>query len=480
MANDTISTFSKPTLYEQLASNMARQIEHGAYRPGSRIPSVRQTSQLHGLSVTTVLQAYQLLETQGWVEARPQSGYYVRERQAPAPLEPVISVPPAEPCQVSVEELVTRVMRDARNPALVQFGAAIPAPDLLPTRQMNRILAGITRSGDFRQNTCGIPEGIDELRLEVSKRAWWAGVEIDPDAVLITNGAMEALNLSLRAVCQAGDLVAVESPTYFGILQCIESLGLRVLEIPTHQQDGLSLEALRFALEHHPVRACVVCTNFSNPLGSIMPDDHKRQLVELLAQHDVPLIEDDMSGEMHFDEQRPRAAKSYDTAGNVLLCSSFSKDISPSLRVGWLAPGKYYNKILRLKLSLNLGTAFIAQMAVAQFLSSSAYDHHLRRIRRAYAEKMLLMSRAVLRSFPEGTGVTSPRGGFVIWVQMPETVDSLALYSEAVKAGITLAPGHLFSAADKYRNYIRLNTAYWSYQTMGALERLGEMVKGMV
>ncbi len=480
METTTITTAqSKTSLYERLASDIKRQIEAGIYRPGQRIPSVRQTSRQYELSITTVLQAYQVLEDQGWIEARPQSGYYVRSRGTMSAPEPALSMPPDEPFEISIEELVMNVLHNSTDQKFVQFGAAIPAPDLLPNQKMSRILSSIARQEDPRQNLCSMVEGIEELRIQAAQRAARAGCVLSSDAMLITNGAMEALNLSLRAVCQPGDLVAVESPTYFGILQALESLGMRVLEIPTHYQDGISLEALRFALEHHPVRACVVITNFNNPLGSCMSDENKRKLVEMLADHDIPLIEDDIFGELHFDERRPPVAKAFDTQDNVLLCSSYSKDISPGFRLGWLAPGRYYSRVARIKMALNLGTAFFTQMATARFLESGGYDHHLRRIRRAYAEKVSLMSNAVLQHFPAGTHLTSPRGGFVLWVQLPENVDSLVLYRQALQAGITIAPGYIFSATNKYRNYIRLNAGYWSYQALSALERLGGLVHNL-
>jgi DNA-binding transcriptional MocR family regulator len=303
-----------------------------------------------------------------------------------------------------------------------------------------------------------------------------SGAELHPEEILITNGTMEALSLALCTICEPGDLVAVESPTYFGVLQALETHRLRVLEIPTHHESGISLEALRFALEHHPVKALVLVTNFSNPLGSLMPTENKRQLVELLEEFDLPLIEDDIYGELHFDPQRPRVARSYDTQGRVLLCSSFSKDISPSYRLGWLAPGRYYRQVRRRKMALNLGTAPLPQMAVAAYMTSGGYDLSLRRLRREYENRMSLMGQAVLNHFPGGTRVTSPRGGYVLWVQLPEGVDSMQLYEPALAQGISIAPGYMFSVTPKYRNYIRLNAAFWSYQALSALERLAGLV----
>jgi DNA-binding transcriptional MocR family regulator len=466
----------KTPLYEQLAVEMAGQIERGTYRPGERIPSVRQASQERSLSITTVLQAYQMLEDRGYIEARPQSGYYVLPRPAAVAPEPGVSTASLDPSEVSIEELAIMVLRDTLNPDLVQFGAAIPDPELLPTGRLNRILASLIRNEEVPLHVSGVPEGYDELRIQVAQRAFHAGCSLSPAEIMITTGCTEALNLALRAVCKPGDLVAIESPSYFGILQILESQGLRALEIPTHHRDGISLEALRFALEHHQVSACITVSNFSNPLGSCMPDENKKELVELLAEREIPLIEDDIHGELYFSGQRPRVAKAYDREGLVLLCSSFSKDISPAYRVGWIAPGRFQGRFERLKMATNVGTPIITQLAIARFLKSGGYDHHLRRIRRAYAGKVAAMAQAVLRHFPSGTRVTSPAGGFLLWVQLPEGSDSLVLYRQALKSGITIAPGDLFSSTSaKYSNYIRLNAAYMSEATLPALQRLGEL-----
>ncbi len=467
----------KETLYESLADELVRLVRGGTLRPGDRLPSVRRMSQQKGLSLTTVLQAYQVLEDQGVIEARPQSGYYVRPAVAqptPAPEAPA-TLP--DPEHVQVDELVMRVVRDAMRPGLVQFGAALPAPELLPTERINRILARIARDNIVAAQAVGLPEGMLELRTQVARRTIESGCALEPDDFVITCGCAEAIHLALQATCRPGDLVAVESPTYFGILQALEAQGLRALEIPTNARYGISLDALSFALENHPIRAVVAITNFSNPLGSCMPEENKRALVELLARFQVPLIEDDIYGELSFSAHRPGVAKVYDQKGLVLLCSSFTKDISPSFRVGWIAPGRYLARVNQLKMATNIATAVLPQLAIASFLESGGYDRHLRTIRRAYAQKVSQMAQAVLRYFPAGTRVTSPAGGFVIWVQMPEEVDSLVLYQRALSAGITLAPGYIFSASPKYRNFIRLNAAYMNFAGERALARLGELAR---
>jgi DNA-binding transcriptional MocR family regulator len=290
---------------------------------------------------------------------------------------------------------------------------------------------------------------------------------------------MEAIDLCLEAVCHPGDIVAVESPIYFGLLQTLEVHGLKALEIPTHPRDGISLPALRFAIEHNSIRACLVISNFNNPLGSHIPDDHKQELVALLARHEIPLIEDDILGELYFTERRPTVAKAYDEKGLVMLCSSFSKDLNPGYRVGWVVPGRFKSTIEWLKYTASVSAPTLPQYAIAEFLASGGYDRHLRHARKEYARNLTRISQAVVKYFPPETRVTRPSGGFVLWVQLPDPVDSLELYSLAIKEKITLTPGYLFSPSNQFRNFIRINAADWSYKIDHALETLGEIIDGL-
>ena len=462
--------------YEEVADQVMQLIEQGTYRPGDRIPSVRQMSLQRGVSISSVLQAYLLLESRGVIEARPQSGYYVSR---PAHLhlpEPEPSTPGLDPARVNLHDLVMMVMRDSLNPELAQLGAAMPNLELLPTERMNRILARLARTASRGTHRYQLPPGVEDLRVQIAQRAVNSGCQLSPSDIVITSGATEAIDLCLHAVCKPGDIVAVESPMYFGTLQIIEVQGLRALEIPTNPRDGISLDALQFAIEHNPIKAVLTISNFSNPHGSCIPDEKKKELVELLERYDIPLIDNDVSGELYFTEKRPLTTKAFDKKGLVMLCSSFSKDISPSLRVGWAAPGRYKNEVEWLKFTLSAATATLPQMAIAEFLASGGYDHQLRRIRREYASNVTRLSQAVTRTFPAGTRVTRPSGGYVLWVQLPENVDSLELYSLALKGGITLTPGYLFSPTNQFYNFIRLNAAAWNLSIERALERLGNMV----
>jgi DNA-binding transcriptional MocR family regulator len=468
--------FQEDFLYEKIADGITKLIRIGTYRAGERIPSVRQMSKQQDVSISTVLQAYLVLENRGLIEAKPQSGYYVRTPEFERLPEPETSSPGPDPSHISLHELMMMILRDTLNPELVQLGAAMPNLELLPTERLNRIVARLARQSGREAHQYELPPGLEELRVQIAQRALNCGCHFSPNDLVITSGGIEAIDLCLHAVCKPGDIVAIESPMYFGTLQSLEVHGLRALEIPTHQRDGLSLEALQFAIEHNPIKAVLVISNFNNPLGSCIPDDKKKELVELLTLHNIPLIENDVSGEIYFTEKRPLVAKAYDTKGLVMLCSSFSKDISPALRVGWTAPGRYKAEVEWLKFTSSTATATLSQKVIAEFLESGGYDHHLRTIRREYANNVNLLSQAVTRYFPPETRVTRPTGGFVLWVQLPENIDSLELYKLALQNNITITPGYLFSPTNQFSNFIRLNAAAWSYPIERAVERLGEMV----
>lgn len=466
------------TRYETVAARLAAQIDRGTYRAGDRIPSVRALSQQQRMSVTTIIAAYRMLEDQGLIEARPQSGYYVRAPEVHAAPEPDVSTPAREPSKVSVAELTLMVQRDMGNSHLIQLGVAIPHADCLPSERMGKALAVAARQFSRGASMYAAPPGCEPLRQQLSRRVATLGCDVAPDRIVVTVGCQEALSLCLRAICRPGDTVAVESPTYHGFLQAIESQGLRALEMPCHPRDGISLDALREALEERKVQACFLITNYSNPMGSCMPDDRKRELVELLNEHDVPLIEDDVYGDLSFSNLRPSVAKAHDTRGLVLLCSSVSKTLAPGFRVGWVMAGRYHERIEYLKMVTNIATATAPQLAVADFLATGGYDRFLRTVRPVYARRMEAVTRAVLTHFPQPTRVTRPAGGFVLWVEMPQRVDALKLYSAALKAGITFSPGPLFSAKGRYGNFLRLNTAFWSPEVERAIATLGKLASG--
>ncbi len=464
-------------LYEEVAARIGGMIEKGTYRPGERIPSIRDLSRQMRVSINTVMQAYANLENAGMVEARPQSGYYVRSRLLEPEARPA-SRKTAEqlaPNPVTLSDITFQVMRNIADLSLVPLGGGTPNPDLLPIDKLNRMLG--TESRRFRIQSILNTEtaGAKRLRMQIAKRSLESGCSLSPEDIVITSGCREAVTLALQAVCRPGDTVAVASPVYYTFLHTIQWMGLKVLEIPSDPREGMILEVLSYAIRQNPVHACIVISNFNNPLGSLMPDEKKQELVALLAKHEIPLIEDDVYGDLSFGPSRPRTAKAYDEKGLVLLCSSFSKTLAPGYRIGWIVPGRFQQKVERQKALLNIATASPIQLAVAEFLANGGYDHHIRKVRRIYARQAGQMRDAIGRHFPQGTRVTRPEGGFVLWVEMPEKVNALKLYEKALLKGISVAPGPIFTTGDKFKNCVRLNAAFWSERVEQALEILGEM-----
>ncbi len=462
-------------LYEQVAGEIAGLVDQGTFRPGDRLPSIRQLSSRFDVSINTVMQAYALLEDKRLIQARPQSGYYVRSR-VPEIREPDLqSRSFIAPTTVTISDLCQQVMRNMMNRDLLPLGSAIPSAQNLPIDKLNRIMASELRRCGEQSVLYQMPPGYERLRVQIARRALVAGISSGPDDILVTSGCVEAVLLALRATCRAGDTIAVESPFYFNFMQMIAELGLKALEIPATPRDGISIEALRYAIEHEKISACLVITNFSNPLGSLMPDDRKRELVELLARHEIPLIEDDIYGDLTFGNERPTAAKSFDRSDLVIYCSSFSKTIAPGYRVGWAIAGRYQAEMERIKMIMNVAPASPTQIALAGFLATGGYDHHLRNIRRVHARNISQMGEAVVRYFPAGTRMTHPAGGFILWIEMPEGTDAIQLYHRALKQGISIVPGPLFSLSNKYGNHIRLSAAQWDGRIEQGIKTLGAL-----
>jgi DNA-binding transcriptional MocR family regulator len=475
-----IESLPDQNLYEQVADRIRGLIKEGTLQPGDRLPSVRKLREQLSVSVSTVLEAYRLLEDRGLISARPQSGYYVKQ-PTHSPAEPNPSTPPRKAHSVDTS-LAFQVSTTCHDPKVIKLGSAIPSCEILPIAALNRLMGQVLRQNPDISHAYDVPPGCEPLRHEVARRLLTAGCSVSPDQIVTTNGTFEAVYLSLKAVTKPGDTVAIESPTYYGLLEALEVLHLKALELPTHPRDGMSLPHLEAALERKQVAACAIVSNFSNPLGSCMDDLKKKQLVELITAYQVPLIEDDIYGDLYFEEVRPKALKAFDREGFILYCASYSKILSPGMRIGWALPGRYQAKVEQLKWVINQTTAIVPQLTVAAFLANGGYDRHLRQIRHAYQTQMASMTRSICEYFPEETKVTRPAGGQVLWVEMPPGFDSVALFQEALQQHhISIAPGVIFSASGSYRNCFRLNCGLpWSPEIERAMQTLGYLSKQVI
>src|SRR5580658_3123225 len=469
------ATASAP-LYIQIAEGVIEQIENGTLRAGEKVPSIRRLSRQRRVGISTALQAYMWLENRGHLEARPKSGFFVRRPFANLIPEPRFETPRLKPHLRGSDDILSTFTAVARDPETIPFAAGCASPELFPNRAMNLILRRIVNRQPLHSARYEFPPGIESLRRQIARRSPDAGCDFTAEDVVVTCGAMEAVNLSLRAVVGPGDVVAVESPSYFGILGSIAALGLKIVEIPTHPHEGMDLDRLETAIRKHRVKACIVMSNCHNPLGYVLPDKNKKAIAELTGRRNVAVIEDDVYGDLAYETPRPRTVKSFDKKDLVLLCSSFSKTLPPGYRVGWVVPGRFHAEVERMKFLSTVSTSTLSQMVVADFLGSGGYDRHLKRLRTVCEERVDTVRQAIARYFPEGTRISRPAGGLLLWVEMPPKTDALKLYQAALAEHIAILPGKIFSPSNRFRNHIRINCGHaWSETHERALVRLGRL-----
>jgi DNA-binding transcriptional MocR family regulator len=465
--------------YQAIAALLERAIASGALRPGDRLPSVRSLAEQHRVSLSTALAAYRHLENRFAVQARPKSGYFVAGAQKARALLPEPQLDPRMDGAsfVNMDQVLQDFLYIVDDPLAMPRFHALAARALLPEAKLQHLLARVNRRHPEYASTYSMA-GSAALRHEIARRAVTSGVQLRPEEIVITNGGLEAMYLAIRSVASAGDTVIMESPTYFHLLQVNESLGIKVLEIPSHPRTGLSLEALDFATQKPgAVRACVLLPNFPNPTGSLMPPENKRRLVKMMAERGITIIESDIYGEAHFGPQRPPVLKSYDEADDVILCSAFTKTVAPGYRIGWVAPGRHFLRTQALKMRTSVACPMLQQEVLAQFIRDGGYDHHLRRLRAALKTQAEKMAEAVARWFPAGCRFSMPQGGLLLWIEMPRHVDSRRVFAAARREHIGVAPGAAFSTSRRFDHFIRLQYGDpWTPALESAIRRLGAII----
>lgn len=470
-------------LYMQVAAGLEKMIAEDVLKIGDKLPSVRVLSDEYGISMGTAFQAYYHLEGKGLIESRPKSGYYVRFNQRRFLELPSIIQPDVLTHDVSVKEMISSIYSDLamHNDKIINLAMAVPDVSLLPTAKINKSVMHVLRNNPDHCINYEHTQGNLELRKQISKLAFNWGGKVKPDEVVVTSGCLEAITTCLRAVTKPGDTVAVESPNYFGIFQAIESLGLKVVEVPSCCVVGLDLDCLQEIIKKFPIKACVAIPNFNNPLGGCMPDENKKKLVEIITKHNIPLIEDDIYGELYFGKNRPRTCKYYDTKGLVMHCSSLTKSLAPGYRIGWVIPGKFLEQVKQIKRIQNISSPTLTQAALAHFLQIGRYEYHLKSLRKALHTQCLRYMQGIVDYFPEGTKVSRPHGGFVLWVQLNKKVNAFKLRAEAMKHKISITPGKIFSASCNYSNCIRISFGKpWDDNADYGLMMLGKLIRKMM
>lgn len=478
--------------YQSLAAHYRSAIQAGSLLPGQRMPSLRELMRQHTVSLSTTLQVCRLLESEGWLQARPRSGYFV---QAPAGLrlapvnDPPMQRAPDAAQYVGIHTKVSEFLALGRMQRFkTNLSTARCAPELYPSLALQQAAQRSLRQDPGQLVRAAPPQGCVAFREVLAQRAMMAGMHLSAGDIQVTNGCTEALHLALRAVAQPGDTIAVESPTFYGLLQTLESLGLKALEIPTSPRTGISVDAVELALRGTPgqpgIKAVVVIPYLQNPTGSIMPSANKLALLRLCQQHDVALVEDDTYSALVDDsvlrEDPLRAIKSWDDSGHVVYCASLHKSLAPGLRLGWVSAGRWHTRVEMLKFATSRSNERLSQRAAASFIGSPAYDRYLRRLRATLVTQRTQTAQAVARYFPPGTRLTVPRGGLSLWVELPGGLSATALFHAALKENMVIAPGTIFTNSARFESHLRVNCGWpFTPDIDRAFERLGQLVGGL-
>lgn len=465
--------------YEQVIHKIEETITGLQLQPGDKLPSIRKVSDELKVSLTTVNQAYAILEAKGSIISRPGSGYYINSFNKNPIERSVLNKYIPLPEEIAVNTMASAMAKNTIKYSVINFSSLAPINEYLPITKLNKAMqASVKDERNIFQYS--FLEGHPRLLKQIALHSFEWKKSIRQDEILITNGCMEAISLCLDAITQPGDTVAIETPAYAGLLQCLESKNLKALAISMDPVTGVNLDELEEALETNKVSACLFMPVCQNPFGCSMPEEHKIRLVKMLGEKKIPLIEDDALGELYFGKPRPLPAKAYDIYDNVLLCSSFSKSLIPGFRIGWVAAGKYQPLIEKLKFSSNISTNGLLQDTIARFLEAGNYPTHIKKLREFAEVQTLRYRNTIQEHFPVNIKISNPTGGYSLWIELPKKVNALVLQREALKHGIGFCPGQIFSASNHFQNFIRINCCpLWTVKIADALKTLGKLVRSL-
>lgn len=466
----------RDTLYRRVAKDISTMISNGVYSIGSKIPSIREMSHNMSVSINTIREAYTLLENNGLIEGRPHVGFFVKDKIVKSYERPVASYFEPLPSSDSEAILYQNILKEIMDTKYIPLGATVSSPSLLPLKDFNHLINSLSEEQRNLALAYAPTEGLPQLRVAIVKKLVDCGLHMDPEEVVITSGCEEALTLALSSVTKEGDSVAVQAPVYCNLILTLKNLGLNLVEIPGDDENGVTPEVLQYVIEHNNISACLLISNFNNPSGTLMTNENKREVTELLREYDIPLIEDDVYGDLYFGDKRPSTCKTYDSTGNTILCSSFSKTVSPGLRVGYIIPGRYKDRVVQRKMGMNICTSTISQLLLFNYLESGGYYKNLRKLRGEVGKRMKQMRHDVLTYFPPGTRANNPQGGFSLWVELPGGLSGLELYNRVIKEGIAIVPGGLFSLRGSYESYIRLNAGAYTEEVREAIKTLAKII----
>lgn len=446
-------------LYKNLADTVAIQIENGAYKPGDCLPSIRAFCDQHQVSMSSGVRTYRELEQRGLVNALDRSGYYVNQTRLPADT-PLAGKSGASPVSVHSSAGHLRLFELANEAGILDLATAKPAADLTLARELEKSSKRVWREKRLRSVEPIFPPGSEELRRLIAQRMCLEGCRVTPEDIVITGGFQSAMFLALDLLTHPGDVVAVESPTDYGVLELIEQLGLRALPIPTDPGYGISMNAIELACQQWDVRAFIVVPNYNNPMGFCMFDQCKQRIVEAAKRYAIPVIENDEFGCFRDQNRRPLAIKAWDDDGFIYHCGSLTQAFGSSFGLGWLVlPKQRSTEVRRRQYSQNICVDTHAQLVAADVISRVAMDRFYNNISVEYDRRTSLLARSIYDHFPHGTRISRPCGGYLLWVELPMEIDMADLLDDALSVGISFSPGKLFSTNGQFKHCMRLSSA---------------------
>lgn len=486
----------QPPLYQQIRQHISRLILEGTLPAHTRLPATRQLAADLGVNRITANAAYAELEAAGLVYGQPGRGTYVSAVAIQEPLTGGLSVEngPRKPGERPLwqESLAARPMpatdlqwsnllKRAQEPGVISFAGGVPGVETFPIEDFRSAMQAVFKHDGQEAMNYGAPQGYIPLRESICDFLREQGIAAKPEGILITSGSQQALSLVAMALLQPGDCVVVESPTYANAIQLFQWLRVQVLGIPM-DEEGMRVDLLERLIKSQPAQLIYTMPTFHNPTGITMSGRRRRALLALAERYSLPIVEDDYIGGLRYEGAQEPSLKAMDSGGNVIHVSTYSKMLMPGPRIGFvLTQDPLLERLVALKHQIDIGASDLIQRTLEAYIGDGRWRAHTRRVSRIYHRRRDVMVEALEEFFPQQAQWTVPKGGFFIWVRLPEWISILDLYRKAVERGAAFAPGPMFFPGEPAYPAFRLSFSQRSEeQIREGIRSLGEALQEMI
>ena len=478
-----IDRHSKVPIYRQIVDRIRELIVSGTLPEGFRLPPERRLAEALGVNRSTVLTAYRELKAEGLLHAHVGRGTSVHAPvQAGGSVRDSGAIPWKQLFREGASHRQDPVVRDllelTERRDVISLAVGLPAPELLPLPLLTTIFDSLVEEAGPEILLHCPTEGHTPLRETLTRWLATRGIACTVPETLVLSGSQQGLDLMVRALVDPGDVVVVEEPTYVGILPVLRTAQARVLTVPV-DHDGMRTDVLETILARHRPKLIYTLPTFQNPSGVEMSLTRRRELLELAARNQVPILEDDPYSELCYDGSPLPSLKALDTTGQVVYLSTLSKVLFPGMRLGFMAgPRPLIRTLALLKQGADLHASSVGQRLLDRFIRDGHYEPYLKTLRTAYAERRDTMDRALNAGSIPGLAWTKPRGGFYFWCRLPKEVERSRLLAEAADTGVAYLPGDACFAEPPADTFVRLNFSYSSPEQIGdGIERFLESVR---